>query len=134
MPVQALPSVLHVLTSAHRSTPEESGTHGAWLQHWSRNWQTSPGWMQQLGLVPSQPVGQLADPPPKQRMMPFMSALHTAAPLPLSVVQQFCEALTVPWPPQMLPGGLQLWPFVQVMSFFVLLSGDSCFAVSQNTP
>ncbi len=49
--------------SAHRSTPSAPGTHGASPQHCSRNWQTEPGpvpWgMQQAGLVPSQPVGQV---------------------------------------------------------------------------
>jgi hypothetical protein len=37
---------------AQRRTPAASGTQGAPAQHWSRNWQTWPAWMQQLG-VPS---------------------------------------------------------------------------------
>lgn len=41
----------------HRSTPSAPGTHGAKLQHWSRNWQTLaapvPGGMQQPGMVAS---------------------------------------------------------------------------------
>jgi hypothetical protein len=43
-------------------------------------------------------------------MMPLVSGLQTSF-LPL---QQFCDALTVPLPPQMLPGGLQLVPLLQV--------------------
>ncbi len=42
--------------------------------------------------------------------MPFKSALQTA----FFPSQQFCDALTVPLPPQMLPGGLQAVPFEQV--------------------
>ena len=42
--------------------------------------------------------------------MPLESGLQTSF-LPL---QQFWEAFTAPLPPQMFPGGLQLWPFVQV--------------------
>ena len=42
--------------------------------------------------------------------MPLESALHTA----FFPSQQFCEAFTVPLPPQMLPAGLQLCPFEQV--------------------
>lgn len=42
--------------------------------------------------------------------MPLESALQTVF-LPS---QQFCDAFTVPLPPQMLPGGLQLVPLVQV--------------------
>jgi hypothetical protein len=61
--------------------------------------------------------------PPKQRMMPFESALQTAF-LPS---QQFCEALTVPLPPQMLPGGLQLVPLEQV-------GGAVAFFFAQVTP
>jgi hypothetical protein len=113
VPVQAAPTGLQVEAAAQRSTPWASGTHGARLQHWSRNWQTFPCAMQQAGLLPSQPVGHCCVPPPKQRITPFMSALQTAF-LPL---QQFCEAFTVPLAPQMLPGGLQLVPFEQVSSF-----------------
>ncbi len=43
-------------------------------------------------------------------MIPFESALHTAF-LPS---QQSCEALTVPLPPQMLPGGLHAPPLSHV--------------------
>ena len=69
--------------TVQRSTPCASGTHGAKLQHWSRNWQTPPAvavpaGMQQAGLFASQPVGQLGDPPPKQRQMKFASCLQTA--------------------------------------------------------
>jgi len=58
---------------------------------------------------------------PKQRMMLFESGLHTTLPLPFQFpTQQFWDAFTLrsPLPPQMLPGGLQLWPPVQVWSFF----------------
>jgi hypothetical protein len=90
-------------------TPDSLGMQGWKLQHWSRNWQTCPGWMQHRGSVPSQPVAHF-EPPPKQRMMPFESALHTAF-LPS---QQSWDALTVPLPPQMLPGGLHPPPLSQV--------------------
>jgi hypothetical protein len=43
-------------------------------------------------------------------MMPLESGLQTSF-FPL---QQFCDALTVPLPPQMFPGGLQLVPLLQV--------------------
>ncbi len=73
-----------------------------------------PGSMQQSGLLPSQPVGQVPfTGPPKQRMIPFESGLQTTFPLPLPSWQQFCDALTTP-PPQMFPGGLQEPPFEQV--------------------
>jgi hypothetical protein len=36
--------------------------------------------------------------------------------------QQFCEAFTAPWPPQMFPGGLQAVPPAQRLSFFELSS------------
>jgi hypothetical protein len=105
-PVQAVPWGLQ---PEQRSWPSAPGTHGARLQHWSRNWQMSPGWMQQFGSVPSQPVGQVGvTPQPKQRRMPFMSGLHTAF-LPS---QQFWEAMS----PQMLPGGLHAPPLSQVWS------------------
>jgi hypothetical protein len=119
------PAAVHVppLGAAQRRTPEASGTHGEPPQHWSLNWQTWPVWMQQFGLFASQPAGHAVVPPPKQRMMPFESALQTAF-LPS---QQFWEALTVPLPPQMLPGGLQLWPFVQPSG------APACFGV-QVTP
>jgi len=83
--------------------------------------------MQQSGLAASQPVGQLVVPPPKQRMIPLLSLLQTAF-LPS---QQFCEAFTVPLPPQMLPGGLQDWPLLQVKSFLVEVSGATSAVVSQ---
>jgi hypothetical protein len=61
--------------AVQRRTPSAPGTHGAPLQHWSRNWQTFavpvPGWMQQAGSFASYPVGhapQLSPgQPPKQR-------------------------------------------------------------------
>lgn len=80
--------------STQRRTPSAPGVHGAPPQHWSRNWQMAPGWMQQLGSLPSQPVGQsVVTVPPKQRMMPFESGLQTAVPLPPPSWQQFWEAL-----------------------------------------
>jgi hypothetical protein len=80
-------------------------------------------------------VGQLAEPPPKQRQMWFASCLQTAF-LPS---QQFCDAFVAPLPPQMLPGGLHDWPFVQVWSFFELESHSGAVAggpyvPSQKTP
>jgi hypothetical protein len=67
----------------HRRMPLGSGEHGALPQHWSRNWHTSPGCLQQSGLSGSQPVGQsLVTAQPKQRRIPFASGLHTALPLP----------------------------------------------------
>jgi hypothetical protein len=129
-PVQAAPVGLQLDCAAQRSTPSVLGTHGAKLQHWSRNWQTAFGWMQQAGLEPSQPAGQLVVPPPKQRMIPFASALQTAF-LPS---QQSCDALTVPLPPQMLPGGLQAWPLVQRKLSLVEVSGGVVPAASQKTP
>ena len=125
--VQAPPVETHA-TPPQRRMPASSGTHGEPSQHCSRNWQTVPVALQQSGLLASQPVGQDAVWPPKHRMMPFVSGLQTAA-LPS---QQFCDAFTVPWPPQMLPGGLQLVPLVQVRSFFELVSnsgGTSFFPV-----
>ena len=74
-PAQAPCSAVQV-GSVQRSTPSAPGTHGAKLQHWSRNWQTLaapvPGGMQQPGVVASYPVGQpagqtLPGQPPKQR-------------------------------------------------------------------
>lgn len=80
--------------STQRRMPSAPGVHGAPPQHWSRNWQMAPGWMQQLGSLPSQPVGQVGvTVPPKQRMMPFESGLQTTEPLPPPSWQQFCEAL-----------------------------------------
>ncbi len=67
--------------------------------------------MQHCGLVASYPVGHCVDCPPKQRMIPAESGLQTSF-LPS---QQFWEALTVPLPPQMFPGGLQAVPFEQVV-------------------
>lgn len=107
--------------AAQRSTPLESGTQGEPLQHWSLNWQTCPAMMQQPG-VPLQPVGHAAViGPPKQRMIPDESGLQTEWPgdppwvePSAAIQQQFWEAFTVPPPPQMLPGGLQLWPPEQV--------------------
>jgi hypothetical protein len=68
--------------------------------------------MQHCGSFASQPVGHAVVPPPKQRMTPFVSALHTA----FFPSQQFCEAFTAPEAPQMLPGGLQEPPLSQVLS------------------
>jgi hypothetical protein len=57
-PSQAACSAVQV-ESVQRRTPSAPGTHGAKLQHWSRNWQTlsgpgpGPGGMQQAGLVAS---------------------------------------------------------------------------------
>src|SRR5512138_371830 len=76
--------------------------------------------MQHSGADASQPLGQgelLSQPlfpqycggPPKQRRMPFESALQTSF-LPL---QQFCDAFTSVLAPQMLPGGLQEPPLSQ---------------------
>jgi hypothetical protein len=56
-------------------------------------------------------------------MIPLVSALQTA----FFPSQQFWDALTVPLPPQMLPGGLQLWPFVQATG------APACFG-AQETP
>jgi hypothetical protein len=42
--VQLSPFGRHV-TGVQRSTPSASGVHGASAQHWSLNWQKSPGWM-----------------------------------------------------------------------------------------
>ena len=68
----------------------------------------------QHGAWPVYPVGQLPEPPPKQRGMPLLSSLQTAF-LPS---QQFCEAFTEPpsrrtGAPQMFPDGLQLVPLLQ---------------------
>ncbi len=65
----------------------------------------------------------------------FESCLHTAF-LPS---QQFCDAFVAPLPPQMLPGGLQDWPFVHVWSFLELESHSGAVAggpwgPSQKTP
>lgn len=122
-PAQVPWSAVHV-ASVQRRTPVASGTQGAKLQHWSRNWQTPPGevavfvGMQHLGSLASQPVGQVAVPPPKQRQMAFASCLQTA----FFPSQQFCDALVAPLPPQMFPGGLQAWPLEQVRSSLVLVS------------
>ena len=55
-PVHAACSAVQV-ESVQRRTPSAPGTHGAKLQHWSRNWQTlsgpGPGGMQQAGLLAS---------------------------------------------------------------------------------
>lgn len=50
---QKLPSAMHVLAVAHTkpAPPSGRGRHGAPLQHWSLNWQASPGPMQH-GAVP----------------------------------------------------------------------------------
>jgi hypothetical protein len=61
--VQVAPGETHA-TPPQRSTPSPSGTHGARLQHCSRNWQTSPSGLQQAGSAPSQPVGQEVPVPP----------------------------------------------------------------------
>lgn len=119
-PAHCAPSGLQVELDPppQRSTPCASGVHGANPQHWSRNWQTSPWAMQQFGSVALQPVGhvwsqpfapQCCGGPPKQRMMPFASALQTSF-LPS---QQFWEAFTSVLAPQMLPGGLQAPPLLQ---------------------
>ncbi len=77
-----------------RRMPSAPGVHGEPPQHWSRNWQMAPGWMQQFGSLPSQPVGQVVVTfPPKQRRIPFESGLHTTEPLPPPSWQQFCDAL-----------------------------------------
>ncbi len=76
--------------------------------------------MQHSGTDASQPFGQgelLSQPllpqycggPPKQRRMPFESALQTSF-FPL---QQFWDAFTSVLAPQMLPGGLHAPPFGQ---------------------
>ncbi len=56
-PVQAAPAGEQVETAAQWSTPAASGTQGAPLQHWSRNWHTLaapvPGGMQQPGVFAS---------------------------------------------------------------------------------
>lgn len=75
VPEQVVPAALHVVTAVQCSTPLASGTHGAPAQHWSRNWHTlavvravgSWAGMQQAGSFLSYPVGQLVEPPPKQR-------------------------------------------------------------------
>jgi hypothetical protein len=109
---QEPPAGTQAVTAAQRSTPSPPGTQGARLQHWSRNWQTPPSGMQHPGFVPSQPVGQPAVAPPKQRNTPFWSGLQTA----FRPSQQFCEAFTSVEAPQMLPGGLQAPPLSQVWS------------------
>ncbi len=112
-PEQAEPNGLHdppALSPPHRRTPTESGMHGSMLQHWSRNWQSCPGWMQHIGFVPSQPVGHAVDPPPKQRITLFASGLQTAF-LPS---QQSCDAFVLVLAPQMLPGGLHAPPLSHV--------------------
>jgi hypothetical protein len=86
--------------------------------------------MQHSGSFASQPVGHAVVPPPKHRMIPFESALQTAA-LPS---QQFCDAFTWPWPPQMLPGGLQLVPPVHVRSFFELVSNSGAAGFFPDPP
>jgi hypothetical protein len=66
--------------------------------------------------------------------MAFESCLQTV----FFPSQQFCEALVAPLPPQMLPGGLQAWPCVQVKSSLVLVSLEGGVGlvplVSQKTP
>jgi hypothetical protein len=48
------PNGMHVVVGGvQRSTPSPPGTHGLPLQHWSRNWQTSPVSMQQFGSFES---------------------------------------------------------------------------------
>ena len=72
-----------------------------------------------------QPAGQtLFGQPPKQRQIWFASCLQTA----FFPSQQFWDALVAPLPPQMLPGGLQDWPFVHVRSFFWLESHSGAVA------
>jgi hypothetical protein len=128
-PEHAPPGGVHAEAAAHRSVPStSSGTQGARPQHWSRNWQTSPAGMQQCGSFPSQPVAQLADLPPKQRMIPFRSALQTSF-LP---EQQFCEAFTSVDAPQMLPGGLHEPPPSQ--RFSSALHVISCEAGTSGVP
>jgi hypothetical protein len=116
-PLQAAPLGAQAGWVAQRRMPSPDGTQGAPPQHWSRNWQVAPGWMQQLGSAPSQPVGQVPfTGPPKQRRMPFPSGLQTGLPLPPPSWQQFWEAFTSVVAPQMLPGGLQEPPLSQVCS------------------
>ncbi len=109
-PVQAPPLGVHA--SVQRRIPSWPGTHGAPLQHWSRNWQTWPCWMQQSGSEASHPAGQLVLFPPKHRRMPFESGLQTS----FFPSQQFCDAFTSVLAPQMFPGGLQAPPLSQVCS------------------
>ena len=56
-PAHAPPAVVQVDAAVQWSTPDASGTHGAPLQHWSRNWHTLaapvPGGMQQPGVFAS---------------------------------------------------------------------------------
>lgn len=110
VPVHALP--LGVQASVQRSTPSWPGTQGVPLQHWSRNWQTCPGCMQQPGTDASQPVGHAVVLPPKHRSTPFESGLQTS----FFPSQQFCDAFTSVEAPQMFPGGLHAPPLSQVCS------------------
>jgi len=80
---QIAPLGMQVSCAAQRRMPSAPGAHGASPQHWSRNWQISPGSMQHCGSSPSQPVGQVVfTGPPKQRRIPPASGLQTAFPLP----------------------------------------------------
>jgi hypothetical protein len=72
---------------------------GLRLQHWSRNWHSSPSSMQQLGSSPFHPLGQTA-PPPKHRERPALSSRQTS----FCPSQQACSQLA-PWAPQQLPTG-----------------------------
>ena len=76
--------------------------------------------MQHSGSFASQPVAQVVDLPPKQRMIPFTSALQTSF-LP---EQQFWDAFTSRDAPQMLPGGLQEPPPSQRFSAVHVISCD----------
>lgn len=113
-----------VVGTVQRRMPEASGTQGAKLQHWSRNWQIWPSAMQQFGSEPVQPFGHTVVAPPKQRQIWFESSLQTAC-LPL---QQFCEAFAPP-APQMLPGGLhepplsQRWSVVLQFTYWLVWVG-----------
>ncbi len=140
VPVQIEPRGSQVPTGvtigAQRRISSAPGTQGTPLQHWSANWQTWPAEMQQPGFDPSHPVGQGGViGPPKQRMIPLESGLQSACPetppwvwpVSGSIQQQFWEAFTVPPPPQMLPGGLQFWPPLQV-------GGEEVFFFSHKTP
>jgi hypothetical protein len=63
--------------------------------------------------MPVNPLGQVCEPPPKQRGIPERSSLQTS----FFPSQQFCDALIITVPPsgsgavpQMLPTPLQAWP------------------------
>src|SRR5215468_1090525 len=117
--LHVVPTVLQVPT-VQTSLPPGPGTHGAPPQHWSLNWHSLPGAMQQ-GASPVYPVGHAVDAPPKQRGMPETSSLQTSLPGPTCPpfetcpLQQSMGALVLPpsgstGAPQMLPTGLQALP------------------------